>query len=97
MTNDDVRVILSDMLDEDVLDEMVLFENPDYADALIGYSEPGHAVYDFDAMVDYLVKNDNMEVIDAIEFIEFNTLRAMPYASSMGNPPIIIHRIDSKY
>lgn len=97
MTNDEVRTILSDMLDEDTLDEMVLFENPDYADALIGYSESGSAVYDFDKMVDSLVKDDDMEPIEAIEFIEYNTVRAIPYANSMGNPPIIIHKIESKY
>lgn len=97
MTNDDVRAILQDILDEETLNEMVLFENPDYADALIGYSESGNAVYDYDLMVESLMKQDKIDAIDAIEFIEYNTVRAVQYACSMGNPPIIVHKIDSKY
>lgn len=57
----------------------IVFENPGYAEAFVGVSEDGRAVYDFEKMVVCLQEDDGMEEIDAIEFIEYNTIRAIPY------------------
>ncbi len=56
--------------------------NPDaivwdgFEDALIGIGsrcgQPALAVYDYDKMVEVLVKRDGMSVLDAIEYIDFN-------------------------
>ena len=65
--------------------------NYSYDDALIGVSDDGRAIYDFNKMVEWLVFKENFEPSDAIEWIEFNTLRALPY---MGNDsPIIMYPI----
>lgn len=39
-------------------EDVVVFENFGYDDALIGVSEDGRAVYDFEKMVDWLVHNE---------------------------------------
>ena len=73
-------------------DDIKIFVNYSYDDALIGVSEDRRAIYDYYKMVDWLMKKEGWSEIDAIEWVEYNTLRAIPY---MGNDaPIIMHRID---
>ena len=82
-TENDVKELIADYEYEDV----IIFSNPDYASAFIGVSEDNRAVYDYDKMVEFLVNEDGMSVPEAIEFIEFNTIRALPYYE---NAPIIL-------
>lgn len=72
-------------------EDIVVFDNPSYVTAVAGLTEEGRVVYDFDRMADYLVKTDGMEYEDAIEFIEYNTVRAIPYFGP--NAPIIMYPI----
>ena len=88
-TENDVKELIADYEYEDV----IIFSNPDYASAFIGVSEDNRAVYDYDKMVEFLVDNDGMTDIEAVEFIEFNTIRALPYYE---NAPIIIHSLISE-
>ena len=69
-------------------EDVLIFENPSYDDALVGVTETGQAVYDFFKMVDWLCNHDGMSDEEAVEFIEFNTIRALPYYE---NSPIIIY------
>ena len=62
-----------------------------YDDALIGVTEDGRAVYDFDLMVAWLMETEGWEEIDAIEWIEYNTLRALPYMGS--GAPLVMYRV----
>ena len=73
-------------------ENIVIFDNVGYDDALIGVSEDGRAIYDYDLMVKWLVDNDNMSISDAVEWIDYNTIRALPYAGDEA--PIIMYRID---
>ena len=66
--------------------------NESYDDALIGVSEDGRAIYDFDKMVDWLIEKYGWSDIESIEWIEFNTLRALPYMGEKA--PIVMYRID---
>lgn len=80
-----------DLLNELGYEDVVVFENPDYDSAIIGVSEGRRAVYDFDKMVKHLVDKDGMTDEEAIEFIEYNTIRALPY---FANSPIIMYPIE---
>ncbi len=72
-------------------DDVVYLTNYGYDDALIGVSTNNCAVYDFDLMVRSLVEKEGFELDDAIEFIEYNTVRSLPY---MGrDAPIILYRL----
>ena len=63
-----------------------------YDDALIGISSNNRAIYDYDKMVEWLVQNEGFEPLEAMEWIDYNTLRALPY---MGNDaPIIMYPIE---
>lgn len=77
-------------------DDAVYF--PDFGDeCVIGVSSDNRVVYSFDKMVEYLV-NDGMSDIDAIDWIEYNTLRSIPYLDNRidgkGKAPIIMYSRD---
>ena len=82
---------IKDYLCEHGYEETIVFENPGYAGAFIGVSEDGRAVYDFEKMVVCLQEEDGMEEIDAIEFIEYNTIRAIPYIGHMA--PVVMYPV----
>ena len=68
-------------------EDVVIFENPSFETAFVGVSHDNRAIYDYDYMVEDLMLNDGMSMEDAIEFIDFNTLRSLPY---VHNSPIIL-------
>ena len=70
-------------------DDAIIFENESYDDALIGVSQDGRAIYSFEKMVEWLMNKDNITQTEAIEFIEFNTIRAIPYAGAKA--PIVMY------
>lgn len=65
--------------------------NYSYDDALIGVSEDGRAIYDFDKMVKWLMNETGLSDNEAIEWIEYNTMRALPYMGS--DAPIIMYAL----
>lgn len=72
--------------------DAIVYENPDFDDAIIGVDEVTNAViYDYDLMVESLAKEDNISLQEAVQFIDYNTIRATPY---MPQPrPIILKKI----
>ena len=80
-----------DILNELGYDESEVFETPDYDSAIIGVDTNDRVVYDYEKMVEDLMKDGNMTYEDAVDFIEYNTIRAMPYHPQ---GPIVVHPID---
>ena len=73
-------------------EEVIILENPDYDNALIGVTEDERAVYAYNKMIMHLVEVDSMSTDDAIEFIDYNTMRVLPYIGAKS--PIIIHMLE---
>ena len=69
-------------------DGTVILRDPDYADALIGITGEGRAVYDLNKRVECLVQNDGITKAEALDFIMYNTFRALPYMGEKA--PIIM-------
>ena len=69
-------------------EDVIIFDNPGYDTALIGVSEDNRAVYDYDKMVIWLAVTWAISREEAIEFIEYNTIRALPYCE---NAPIVVY------
>lgn len=80
-----------ELLNELGHEEAIVFENPSYDEAIIGIDSNERVVYDFDKMAECLMKEDGMSYEDAIEFIEYNTIRSLPY---MPNSPIVMYGLD---
>ena len=68
------------------------FVNYSYDDALIGVTEDNRAVYDYNKMVDWLVETEGFTEEDAIEWIDYNTIRSLPYMGEKA--PIIMYPIE---
>ena len=73
-------------------EETVVLESPDYLSAIIGITEEGRLIYSYDKMVEHLMQTDGMDAEDAMEFIDYNTVRALPYAGEMA--PIIQYNVE---
>lgn len=69
-------------------ENVVIFQNYSYDAALIGVTEDNRAVYDFDKMVAWLMETEGFTQDEAIEWIEYNTIRALGYAGE--GAPIIM-------
>ncbi len=79
------------LCDRDYEDTVVL-ESPDYLSAIVGISDDGRLIYDYEKMVEHLVATDAMDYEEACEFIDFNTIGALPY---MGEKrPVIMNKIE---
>ena len=62
--------------------------NYSYDDALIGVSDDGRAIYDYDKMVEYLIENEGWSYDESADWVHYNTIRSLPY---MGEgAPIIM-------
>lgn len=72
-------------------EDVIYFTDPDYEDAFIGVSSDDKAVYDYDKMILCLMK-DGMTDEEAMEFIDFNTIRALPYIGDRA--PVIMYSVD---
>ena len=87
-TTEDIRNAIAEQYGEEALDNVSMFENPAFAGAIIGFdTHHKKVVYDYEKMVECLMEDDGMEYDEAVEFIDYNTLRTVPY---MPNPPIIV-------
>lgn len=53
-------------------EDVIIFDNPSYDDALIGVTSDNRAVYDYDKMIEWLVANKNMDYEEASDFINWN-------------------------
>lgn len=71
---------------------VIILENYSYDDALIGVTEDNRAVYDFDKMVEWLVNTKGFTYDEAVEWIEYNTIRSLPYAGP--DAPIIMYPME---
>lgn len=73
-------------------ENVIVFSNYSYDDALIGISEDNRAIYDYNKMVEWLIEEELWSEEEAIEWIDYNTIRALPYMGD--NAPIIMYPID---
>lgn len=72
-------------------EDSIVFENPSYESAIIGISENGQVCYSYSKMTEYLVNEDSMEEEEAMEFIDYNTIRSLPYCHPSDKRPIVIY------
>ena len=60
-------------------EDVIYLANYSYDDALIGISNDNRAVYDYNKMVEWLIEKEDFTEEEAIEWIDYNTIRALPY------------------
>ena len=70
-------------------DKSIVFENPDYDEAIIGVSDNGRVIYDYDLMIQHLIEKHDMDVDEAADFISYNS----SFSSYVDQYPIIMYRL----
>lgn len=80
---------INELIDEGIIAEDALkFESPSFDSAIIGIDYFGRLVYDYNEMVIDLMETENMTEDEAVEFIDYNTFRSLPYYGH--NAPIVL-------
>lgn len=83
---------INELVREQLPEGCKVFDNHAYDNSIIGVSSADEVIYDFDKMVEEFMADENVSRIEAIEWIEYNTLRAIPY---IGSPsPIVMYRLE---
>lgn len=81
-----------DILIEAGFEDFFLLSNFSYEDAIVGITTDNKVVYSFSKMVEWLMKTENFTHEDAVEWIEYNTIKSLPY---YGQPaPIIMYDLE---
>ena len=72
-------------------EDAVVFDCPSFDDAIVGVTEEGQVVYDYEAMIRQFSVEANCSDDEAMEYIEHNTIGALPYMGDKA--PIIMRRL----
>lgn len=73
---------------DELPDDTIVFDNHAYDNSIIGTTFDGRAIYLYELMVNELMEDEGWDESDAIEWIEFNTIRALPYIGDLA--PVIV-------
>ncbi len=76
-----------------ICENALRFDNQSFDNSIIAVDYYGRLIYDYDLMVEELMKNDNISGEEAIDFIGYNTLRSLDYQSDIMKPIVIMERI----
>lgn len=69
--------------------DSIVLDDESYDNSIIGVTLDSRIIYDYDLMIEELMQDDDCSMEEAIDWIEYNTLRAIPY---MGNKaPVIVN------
>lgn len=63
-----------------------------YLSAIIGITEEGNLVYSYSKMVEQEMEDYDISLDDAVEYINYNTIRTVPYMKD--KPPVIVYDMD---
>lgn len=72
-------------------EDVVYLTDFSYDDALVGVSDDRRAIYDYEKMVEWLMKTQGWSETDSMEWIAYNTIRALYYAGDSA--PIIMYPV----
>ena len=70
---------------------MLMLDGPEFDGGIIGVSDGGRLVYSYGKLVDALAEANGWSREDAVDWVEFNTLRSLPY---YGNAPVVVYDLD---
>ena len=82
---------VNQQLRDELPEDAILFDNVSYDGSIVGVTTEGRVVYNYDKMVEELMQDEEWSYEDAVEWIDYNTIRALPYAGDNG--PIIMYPI----
>lgn len=85
MTQNELREYFVDI----DMGNIMLFEDPSYDEACIGFTNDGRACYSYDKMIEWLMENWDMTMEEAVDHINYDTERSI--CPDHEHSPIIIN------
>ena len=70
---------LCEFLEAQGHEETVFFEHPSMVKAITGITDSEQLIYDYNLMIEAAMEEEGWTCEEAIEWIEYNTLRSIPY------------------
>jgi len=70
----------------------IYLDNYSYDSAVIGVTHTGQVVYDYDLMVEWLIQEEGFTIEEAVEWIDYNTIRALSYAGA--DHPLVLCKLE---
>lgn len=67
----------------------LVFDNPAYDGSIIGQTFDGRAIYDIEKMAEELAADDELSFEEAMDFIDYNAIRSLPYAGEKA--PLVVY------
>lgn len=86
------RKALDEFLSETYGDDVVHFDGPEFDGGIVGVTTDGRLVYSYEKLVESLAEANGWSREDAVDWIEFNTLRSLPYIH--GKAPVVMNDLD---
>lgn len=86
------RKALDEFLSETYGDDVVHFDGPEFDGGIVGVTTDGRLVYSYEKLVESLAEANRWSREDAIDWVEFNTIRSLPYIQ--GRAPVVMNDLD---
>ena len=81
--NQDIRNLLPE--------DAIVFDNISYDESIVGVTFDGRVIYDYDLMVLELICHEGFSHEEAVDWIEYNTLRSLPYGGKKA--PLVVSNV----
>lgn len=94
MVKKKLRKALANMCKEQDLEETeqpIILDNMSYDKSIVGITEDNRLIYSYPKMVEELMKDEGWSEEEAVEWLDYNTIRAIPYMESYGRAPVIMY------
>ena len=88
-----LKITAEEKLLENGYEGVKYLTNYSYDTALIGVTDDNRAVYDYNKMVEWLINTEDFTEEEAVEWIDYNTLRAIGYFGE--DAPIIMYPLNN--
>ena len=92
------REALNNYVEENNVEEdcgdVLMLDNHAYDRSIVGITVDGKLVYDYEKMVEEFMDDEECDELEALEWLEYNTMRALPYMGER-RPIILIENRDS--
>lgn len=72
-------------------EDAIIFDGMSFDGSIVGVTTDDRVVYDYDKMVEELMVDEGWSYEEAAEWINYNTIRSLPYAGE--NAPIIMYAL----
>jgi len=89
MVDERFRAALDTLIEDQGIEEDVLIlDNHAFDKSVVGISVEGRLIYDYEKMIQEFAEDEGCSELEAVEWLDYNTLRALGYMGARR--PIII-------